>query len=195
MHRERRKPLDSDSRTLMQGMHGLWCAPLYEPGKGAVQARNNEERRRKVEEKGVASETGREEKLLNDETIRAVKRLDRPPTNGRTSSMATSSVTKRETAISLNTPRFFFSLSTFSHDPPPLPPSPPFPSIPQLQGPMYLSLGKQKYKGTRTNTDTLQSSLVGYLLISPTAPLDYTGDRVHTCHPTQSADEHPGTRA
>lgn len=75
--------------------------------------------RRKVEEKGVASETGREEKLLNDETICAVKLLDRAPTNGRTSSMATGSVTKRETAISLNTPIFF--LFSFSHDPPPFP--------------------------------------------------------------------------
>lgn len=96
---------------------------------------NNEETSRKVEEKGAASETGREEKLLNDETICAVKRLDRASTNGRTSSMATSSVTKRETAISLNTPRFFslsFSLTT------------PCPSYPQLQGLVYLSLRKQK---------------------------------------------------
>lgn len=77
----------------------------------AVQVYKNEEMRRKVEEKGLASETGREEKLLNDETICAVKRLDRAPTNRRKSSMATSSVTKRETAISLNTPRFFFPSS------------------------------------------------------------------------------------
>lgn len=75
--------------------------------------------RRKVEEKGVASETGREEKLLNDETICAVKLLDRAPTNGRNSSMATGSVTKRKAAISLNTP--IFSSSFLSHDPPPFP--------------------------------------------------------------------------
>lgn len=63
----------------------------------------------------MASETGREEKLLNDETIYAVKRLDEISTNGRTSSMATGSVTKRKSAISLNTPIFFSPF--LSHDP------------------------------------------------------------------------------
>lgn len=78
-----------------------------------------------MEDQGVASELGREEKLLNDETICAVKRLDQTSTNGRTSSMATGSVTKRKAAISLNTPIFFSpSLSRP-------------PSFTQLQGPVF----------------------------------------------------------
>lgn len=50
---------------------------------------------------------GREEKLLNDETICSVKLLAHTSTNSKTSSMATSSVAKRETAISRYTPIFF----------------------------------------------------------------------------------------
>lgn len=64
-----------------------------------------------MEEQGVDSETGREEKLLNDETICTLMWLDRASTNGRISSMATGSVTKRKAAISLNTPIFFLSFS------------------------------------------------------------------------------------
>lgn len=56
-----------------------------------------------------------EEKLLNDETICSVKLLAHTSTNSKTSSMATSSVAKRETAISCDTPIFFF------HDPSPFP--------------------------------------------------------------------------
>lgn len=50
---------------------------------------------------------GKREKLLNDETICSVKLLAHTSTNSKTSSMATSSVAKRETAISCNTPIFF----------------------------------------------------------------------------------------
>lgn len=107
---------------------------LWEEGGSSGRERREEKREeRKMEEQGVASETGREEKLLNDETICAVKRLDQTSTNGRTSSMATGSVTKRKAAISLNTPIFF---SPFSLSRPP--------SFPQLQGPVYLSLDKHK---------------------------------------------------
>lgn len=78
-----------------------------------------EKKRRKMKEQAVASETGRKEKLLNDETICAVKLLDQTSTNRRTSSMATGSVTKREATISLNTPIIFSSF--LSLDPPPFP--------------------------------------------------------------------------
>lgn len=64
-----------------------------------------------MEEQGVDSETGRKEKLLNDETICTLMWLDGASTNGRISSMATGSVTKRKAAISLNTPIFFLSFS------------------------------------------------------------------------------------
>lgn len=124
-----------------------------------MQAYNNEETRRKVEEKGVASETGREEKLLNDETIRAVKRLDRPPTNGRTSSMATSSVTKRETAISLNTPRFFFFPSPLSLTTPL--PSPPFPNYKARC--IYHWVNKNKKAPGLTQTHCRAASWVTYI--------------------------------
>lgn len=73
-----------------------------------------ESRGKKIRKDGgvrVACEMGREEKLLNDETICSVKLLAHTSTNSKTSSMATSSVTKRETAISRNTPIFFLSLS------------------------------------------------------------------------------------
>lgn len=66
-----------------------------------------EQRQEKMEEWWVACEMGREEKLLNDETICSVKLLAHTSTNSKTSSMATSSVAKRETAISRNTPIFF----------------------------------------------------------------------------------------
>ena len=49
-------------------------------------------------------ERRRKEKILNDETVGAVMLLARASTNGRTSSMATGSVTKRKAAISLYTP-------------------------------------------------------------------------------------------
>lgn len=102
----------------------------------------------RMEEQGVATETGREEKLLNDETICTVKWLDQTSTNGRTSSMATSSVTKKKAAISLNTPIFFFSLlfslTTLVY--------------PQLQSSMYLSLGiLVKTKTTHTDTQRAAS--------------------------------------
>lgn len=77
-----------------------------------------ESRGKKIRKDGgvrVACEMGREEKLLNDETICSVKLLVHTSTNSKTSSMATSSVTKRETAISRNTPIFFSPFH--SHDP------------------------------------------------------------------------------
>lgn len=69
--------------------------------------RAEERKSRKMEEWRVACEMGREEKLLNDETICSVKLLAHTSTNSKTSSMATSSVAKRKTAISRNTPIFF----------------------------------------------------------------------------------------
>lgn len=77
-----------------------------------------ESRGKKIRKDGgvrVACEMGREEKLLNDETICSLKLLAHTSTNSKTSSMATSSVTKRETAISHNTPIFFSPFH--SHDP------------------------------------------------------------------------------
>lgn len=143
---------------------------------GAVQVHNNEETNRKVEEKRVASETGREEKLLNDETISAVKRLDRAPTNGRTSSMATSSVTMRETAISLNTPRFFFPSAFLSR-----PPAPPFPNYKAWCIYHWVNKNKKAPRLTQTRTNCRATSWVTY--ISQTAPLDYTGNSVYACDP------------
>lgn len=84
-----------------------------------------ESRGKKIRKDGgvrVACEMGREEKLLNDETICSVKLLAHTSTNSKSSSMATSSVTKRETAKSCNTPIFFSPFH--SHDPV---------SLPQLQ--------------------------------------------------------------
>lgn len=102
------------------------CQPLFflncekqQEEKDSVRETGGKKKKRKMEEQEVASETGREEKLLNDETICTVKRLDQTSTNGRTSSMATGSVTKRKAAISLNTPIFFSPF--LSHDPPPFP--------------------------------------------------------------------------
>lgn len=77
-----------------------------------------ESREKKIRKNGgvrVACEMGREEKLLNDETICSVKLLAHTSTNSKASSMATSSVTKRETAISHNAPIFFSPFH--SHDP------------------------------------------------------------------------------
>lgn len=82
---------------------------IYEWGSRSVYVRVT--KNMKMEAMRLTIERGREEKVLNDETICSVKLLDHTSTNGKTSSMATSSVTKREAAISLNTP-IFFSLTT-----------------------------------------------------------------------------------
>lgn len=113
--------------------------------------KRGEKRRRKMEEQVVASETGREEKLLNDETICAVKLLDQTSTNGRPSSMATGSVTKREATISLNTPIFFSPI--LSHDPPP------FPNYKAWCIYHWVNTNKKAH----TQMHKTQSSLMGYL--------------------------------
>lgn len=88
----------------------VWKFTIFMNEEWKRQKRNvraEERKSRKMEEWWVACEMGREEKLLNDETICSVKLLAHTSTNSKTSSMATSSVAKRETAISRYTPIFF----------------------------------------------------------------------------------------
>lgn len=135
-----------------------------------------------MEEQVVASETGREEKLLNDETICAVKLLDQTSTNRRTSSMATGSVTKREATISLNTPIFFSPF--LSHDPPP------FPNYKAWCIYHWVNTNK---KSTQTNAQNTEQP--HGLLIAQTTHINCTDTiNIHTCNPTRFADIHTGTQ-
>lgn len=120
-----------------------------------------------MEEQVVASETGGKEKLLNDETICAVKLLDQTSTNGRTSSMATGSVTKREATIYLNTPIIFSPfLSLYP---------PPFPNYKTWCIYHWVNTNKKAHIHTQ-NTEQSHG-----LLIAQTTQLNCTLS-IHTCN-------------